>query len=154
MALASYLVPFIRHIFIPEDVSPDYISFTRWRCTQRFLSSTVNVFGTKALLIALGVNSKHLGAIATTSWVLKDALGKLGRILWAGKMGQRFDADAKRWRFRSSLFYGIGSGLEIGTYVLPSLFFLFASCGNILKQVFCKQEIQITIPFPHFFFFF
>ncbi len=137
MALASYLIPFIHHTFIPEDVSPDYASFTRWRCTQRFLSATVNVFGTKALLIALGVNSKNLGAIATTSWVLKDALGKLGRILWAGKMGQRFDSDAKRWRFRSSLFYGIGSGLEIATHIVPSFFILFASCGNILKQVFC-----------------
>ncbi len=137
MALTAYLVPFIHHALIPEDVSPDYISFTRWRCTQRFLSSTVNVFGTKALLIALGVNSKSIGVICTTSWVLKDALGKLGRILWAGRMGQRFDADAKRWRFRSSLLYVIGSGLEIGTYVVPSLFLLLATCGNILKQVIC-----------------
>ncbi len=132
-------MPFIHHTFIPENVTADYASFTKWRCTQRFLSSTVNVFGTKALLIAVGINSNNIGVIATTSWVIKDALGKLGRILWAGRMGQRFDADAKRWRFRSSLLYGIGSGLEIATYIVPSFFLLLATCGNTLKQVvFCS----------------
>lgn len=55
----------------------------------------------KALLLALGIKSRRLGAAAAMSWVLKDALGKFGRILWASKMGRRFDSDAKRWRFRS-----------------------------------------------------
>lgn len=55
----------------------------------------------KALLLALGIKSRRLGAAAAMSWVLKDALGKCGRILWASKMGRRFDSDAKRWRFRS-----------------------------------------------------
>ncbi|CAN0427582.1 unnamed protein product, partial [Ectocarpus sp. 13 AM-2016] len=54
-----------------------------------------------ALLLALGIKAKRLGAAAAMSWVLKDALGKFGRILWASKMGRRFDSDAKRWRFRS-----------------------------------------------------
>lgn len=55
----------------------------------------------QALLLALGIKAKRLGAAAAMSWVLKDALGKFGRILWASKMGRRFDSDAKRWRFRS-----------------------------------------------------
>ena len=55
----------------------------------------------QALLLALGIKSRRLGAAAAMSWVLKDALGKFGRILWASKMGRRFDSDAKRWRFRS-----------------------------------------------------
>lgn len=55
----------------------------------------------QALLLALGIKARRLGAAAAMSWVLKDALGKFGRILWASKMGRRFDSDAKRWRFRS-----------------------------------------------------
>ncbi|CAM9553325.1 unnamed protein product [Laminaria digitata] len=91
----------LRHWFIPEDVTPDYYHFTLWRMFQRFVAGTVNVFGTQALLLALGIKSRRLGAAAAMSWVLKDALGKFGRILWASKMGRRFDSDAKRWRFRS-----------------------------------------------------
>jgi hypothetical protein len=53
---------------------------------------------------------------------MKDALGKLSRILWASKYGRKFDADAKQWRFLSSVFFAIGNGLEILTYMVPSLF--------------------------------
>ena len=44
-----------------------------------------------------------VGAAAAVDWVLKDALGKVTRLCWAGRMGRSFDGDAKRWRFRSSL---------------------------------------------------
>ncbi|CAN0146494.1 unnamed protein product, partial [Hapterophycus canaliculatus] len=91
----------LQHWFIPEDVTPDYYHFTFWRMFQRFVAGTINVFGTQALLLALGIKARRLGAAAAMSWVLKDALGKFGRILWASKMGRRFDSDAKRWRFRS-----------------------------------------------------
>lgn len=126
---------FLRHSFVPDDVSRDYFSFTRWRCTQRFIAATVNVFGTQALLLALGIKSRGLGATAAMTWVLKDALAKVGRIAWAGKMGRRFDADAKRWRFRSSLLYASGSGLEIVTYIFPASFLLLATSANALKQM-------------------
>ncbi|CAM9714403.1 unnamed protein product [Discosporangium mesarthrocarpum] len=69
------------------------------------------------------------------SWVLKDALGKFGRVLWASKMGRKFDSDAKRWRFRSSLLYATGNGLEIITYVFPSSFLVLATAANSLKQM-------------------
>ena len=59
---------------------------------------------------------------ATISWVMKDALGKFSRIFWASKNGRRFDSDAKKWRFRSSLLFAIGNALEIVTYIFPSIF--------------------------------
>ncbi|CAN0365917.1 unnamed protein product, partial [Ectocarpus sp. 13 AM-2016] len=88
-----------------------------------------------ALLLALGIKAKRLGAAAAMSWVLKDALGKFGRILWASKMGRRFDSDAKRWRFRSSLLYAAGNGLEIVTYVFPASFLVLAAMANSFKQM-------------------
>ena len=67
--------------------------------------------------------------------MLKDALGKFSRIFWASKNGRKFDSDAKKWRFRSSLLYSAGNSLEILTYVMPSLFLLIAAMANALKQM-------------------
>lgn len=125
----------LRHALVPEDVTPDYYSFTQWRVFQRFVAGTISVLGTQALLLALGIKANKLGAAAAITWVTKDALGKLMRILWAGRMGKNFDSDAKRWRFRSSLLYAAGSGLEIVTYVFPALFLVLAASANGLKQV-------------------
>jgi hypothetical protein len=63
-----------------------------------------------------------LGIAAVTTWVLKDALGKISRIVWASKHGRKFDSDAKKWRYRSSILYAAGNGFEILTYLLPSTF--------------------------------
>jgi hypothetical protein len=122
--------------FLPESVTEDYYTYVKWKCFQRFVSSTVNVLGVQALLLALGVKTEGaLGVAAATSWVLKDALGKMGRIGWAGRMGSEFDADSKRWRFRSSILYAAGNGLEIATYVFPAYFVAIAACANLMKQI-------------------
>ena len=68
-------------------------------------------------------------------WVLKDALGKVSRIIWASMNGRKFDSDAKKWRFRSSLLFALGNGLEIVTYMVPSMFLLIAAVANALKQM-------------------
>ena len=109
--------------FIPSgEISPHYYQFTFWRMMQRLVSATSSVFGTQALLLALGIKQKQIGLAATISWVLKDALGKFSRIFWASRNGSRFDSDAKKWRFRSSILFAIGNGLEILTYLIPSFF--------------------------------
>lgn len=110
-------------------------SYTLWRLAQRFISATSSVFGTQALLFALGFRKSHIGVAAATTWVLKDALGKVSRIMWASENGRKFDIDAKRWRFRSSVLYAIGNGLEVLTYLTPSLFLIAAAAANGLKQM-------------------
>jgi hypothetical protein len=126
---------FLKLTFLPDNVTPDYYTYTKWRVLQRLVSATVSVFGTRALLLALGVKTERVGLTATFNWIQKDAFGKFGRIMWAGKMGRRFDSDAKRWRFRSSLLYAAGTGLEVLTYVFPSAFLLLATVANTLKQM-------------------
>ena len=127
---------FLRGCFLPAGpLTPDYFKFTSWRVTQRFLSATTSVFGAQSLLLAIGVKSSKIGVAAATTWVLKDALGKFSRIFWASKNGRRFDMDAKRWRFRSSLLFATGNALEIITYFMPGMFLITAAIANGLKQM-------------------
>jgi hypothetical protein len=127
--------PFLKRSFFPIGVTPSYYRFVKFRVIQRFLNSIVHVLGTQSLLMGLGLKSKALGLSAALNWVLKDALGKLVRLIWASRMGGKFDSDAKRWRFRSSLVYALGNALEIVTYVNPQLFLLWATLANCCKQI-------------------
>lgn len=126
---------FFTRSFFPDDVTPDYYSFTAWRFSQRCVSATIGVFGTTSLLFALGIRSGRIGEAAVISWVLKDGLGRVGKMLWAGSMGKDFDVDPKRWRFRSALLYAFGNGLEIVTQIFPASFLVFATLANSMKQV-------------------
>jgi len=75
----------LRRIFLPVAVNEEYVSYTRWRCVQRLLSATVNVFGVQAMVMAVGLRDARavaaggavVGAAAAVDWVLKDALGKV-----------------------------------------------------------------------------
>lgn len=126
---------FLTRAFFPEDVTPDYYSFTAWRFAQRCVSATIGVFGTTSLLLALGIRSGRIGQAAVVSWVLKEGLGRVGKMVWAGSMGKDFDVDPKRWRFRSALLYAFGNGLEIVTRIFPASFLVFATAANSMKQV-------------------
>ena len=56
-------------------------------------------------------------------------------MVWASKMGRKFDPDAKRWRYRSSLLFAIGNGLEVLTFIYPLWFLILATCANACKQM-------------------
>jgi hypothetical protein len=132
------ILPRLSLAFIPSGVTPNYYRFMRWRILQRLVNANLHVFGTQSLLMGLNIKTSgsQLGALsAALKWVLKDALGKIVRMLWASKMGRRFDSDAKRWRYRSAFCFAAGNGLEIVTYIFPELFLLFATAANCCKQV-------------------
>jgi len=137
--------------FVPEGVNPSYYKFMRWRILQRFVNANVHVIGTQSLLMGLrgiqrggavsavsGAAAKGgaaLGAVAATNWVLKDTLGKFVRMIWASKMGRKFDPDAKRWRYRAAFIYALGNGLEVTTYLYPQYFLPLAMLANSCKQM-------------------
>ncbi|CAJ1965762.1 unnamed protein product [Cylindrotheca closterium] len=136
ITVMSLLKPMLSSAFIPEGVNESYFQYMRWRCLQRFVNANLHVIGTQSLLLGLGIkSSSKLGVSAALNWVLKDALGKMARMLWASQMGRRFDSDAKRWRFRASLLFAVGNFLEILTYMMPQLFLLWATLANCCKQI-------------------
>jgi hypothetical protein len=134
--------PSIMGAYIPEGVTSNYYNFSKWRILQRYISANVHVLTTQSLLMGLGIKSAKggsraasLGVSAAVNWVLKDALGKISRMVWASRMGRKFDSDAKRWRFRSSILFATGSGLEVVTYLYPHWFLVLATIANSLKQM-------------------
>lgn len=74
-------------------------------------------------------------AAAAYTWVLKDGLGLLGGILFAGRYGENFDEDIKKWRFMSMLALNLSIYIEILTLKFPTHFLLLASVANIGKNI-------------------
>jgi len=137
--LREKILPIMSVAFVPSGVTSNYYRFMQWRILQRFVNANLHVFGTQSLLLGLGIRDtthNQLGALsAALKWVLKDALGKIVRMLWASRMGLRFDSDAKRWRMRSAFCFAAGNGLEIATYIFPHFFLLWATAANCCKQI-------------------
>lgn len=76
-----------------------------------------------------------LGA-AGAAWVLKDGLGRLGRLAVAARFGTGFDADLKRWRFATSVLYCFSGGLEIASPFFPRSWFVpLAAAANAGKGI-------------------
>ncbi|KAK9813139.1 hypothetical protein WJX72_009670 [[Myrmecia] bisecta] len=124
--------------FLPqnEDVTPDYWDYARWRAAHRLFSSVLSIFATQSLLQAVGVGArKTLPAAAAINWVLKDGLGRLGRLTVAARFGQSFDADLKRFRWATSLLFAGCISLEYLTPLFPHHFLLLASVANVGKSI-------------------
>ena len=118
---------FLHSAFIPEGVADSYYVCMRWRIAQRFVNANVHVIGTQSLLMGLRGMQRAGGA----NWVLKDTLGKDARMVWASRIGCKFDPDAKRWRFRASLLYALGNGLEVCTQLAAA----WRTLGTSLRRV-------------------
>jgi hypothetical protein len=74
-------------------------------------------------------------AAAAYTWVLKDGLGLLGGILFAGRYGENFDEDIKKWRFMSMLALNLAIYIDILTLKFPTHFLILASIANIGKNI-------------------
>ena len=58
----SSLCHFLSNCFLPSgNLTRDYYHYTLWRIAQRFVSATSSVFGTQALLLALGFKQSSIG---------------------------------------------------------------------------------------------
>lgn len=54
------------------------------------------VYALQAMLWAIGVGAKRrLPAAAALNWVMKDGLGRLGKLLFAASLGRTFDSNLK-----------------------------------------------------------
>jgi glutamate N-acetyltransferase/amino-acid N-acetyltransferase len=127
-----------RDAFLPsaESVTEDYWEYARFRFYQRAASSCITVFATQQMLQAIGLGAtRRLPAAAAVNWVLKDGLGRLGKLSVATNFGREFDSDVKRFRFTSSVVYDCASLVEMLTPFYPKRFLLLATVANVGKSV-------------------
>ena len=127
-----------RDAFLPsaESVTEDYWEYARFRFYQRAASSCITVFATQQMLQAIGLGAtRRLPAAAAVNWVLKDGLGRLGKLSVATNFGREFDSDVKRFRFTSSVVYDCASLVEMLTPFYPKKFLLLATVANVGKSV-------------------
>eukprot|EP00871_Galdieria_phlegrea_P002477 jgi/Galph1/322/GphlegSOOS_G5121.1 len=120
----------------PNSVTRDYLGYSFWRAVQNLAASVMGVFATEALLFGLGLGRKSTAATsAAISWVLKDGLGYIGKVIYGSIAGNQFDVDPKSWRIVADAVEDAGGVLEIITPLFPGQFLLLASIANAMKGV-------------------
>ncbi|XP_078437689.1 root UVB sensitive-like protein (Protein of unknown function, DUF647) [Wolffia australiana] len=113
----------------PASVTSDYLEYSLWRGVQGIASQVSGVLSTQALLYAVGLGKGAIPTAAAVSWVLKDGIGYLSKILLS-KFGRHFDVSPKGWRLFADLLENAAYGLEILTPAFPHLFvFIGAVAG-------------------------
>ena len=135
----------VQRAFLPANVTSDYWEYARWRCCQRVASSMLNVLATQQMLYAIGIGAERgLAAAAVVNWVLKDGLGRLGKLAVSTRLGSSFDADLKQYRFSSSVVYNVAHALEFTTALVPQHFLVLATVANIGKSIGVSTSMSIT----------
>ena len=120
----------------PDTVHVNYLPFAIWNGVQMVFSSAVGVLSTQSLLYGLGVGGGNILALsATINWILKDGLGQLGGIAMVAYLGNRFDSQAKRYRFLSTWLLQGACLMELLVPMAPSRFLVWAALANMMKNV-------------------
>ncbi|XP_068854940.1 RUS family member 1 [Aphelocoma coerulescens] len=98
----------------PDSVSPDYARYQCWDGLQALCSSLAASLSTRAVLEAVGVGD---GAATVTgaalTWLLRDGVGIVTRIIFVWLQGSHLDCEAKQWRFVADLLNDVALVLEI-----------------------------------------
>jgi hypothetical protein len=151
----SFLYESIAHAFLPDgyphSVSSAYTKFAAWQFAQGICSSAVAVLSTQVrheyaivyhrltrfqcMLVSVGVGHEYfaLGGAAAISWILKDGLGMVGKVLFASKYAHLLDVNPMKWRLVGDLTHNVGAGLELCTLLFPHHFLLIAAVANTAK---------------------
>lgn len=120
----------------PESVGQGYLPFTIYFMIGATSTSAMLFLSTQSLFVALGGSQTQAQlAAAAYTWVLKDGIGQLGGIFFAGRYGGQFDEDIKKWRFFSMSSLNLAVIIEIMTLKFPHLFLLLASTANAMKNI-------------------
>ena len=130
----------VQRTFFPEGgedaVTGDYWGFSFWTFVKGVVSASTSVLGTQGLLRAVGVGAAaSVASSAAINWVLKDGLGRVGCMVFASIIGNKFDDDAKFFVFLGDVMYEVGILLEILSPLFAHLFLVVASAANAFKSM-------------------
>ncbi|KAI6211389.1 UPF0420 protein C16orf58-like protein [Aphelenchoides besseyi] len=121
----------------PNSVTSDYVQYQIFDTIQAFASSLSGTFATAAVLRGVGVGDETATVLAASlSWVLKDGVGMLARILFAWIFGSALDADSKRWRLVADILNDLAFCIDLTCTHTQRHFFIFTVCvSSILRAI-------------------
>ncbi|KAI9595912.1 vitamin B6 photo-protection and homoeostasis-domain-containing protein [Syncephalis fuscata] len=126
----------------PKSVTSEYMPYSLWQFVHN-LTGSINggilvyqsVLSMQCLLFAVGLGAGSIPMAAALNWIIKDGLGQLGGVLYAGVVGDRFDSEPKRHRMRAAVLMQLAGAIEIVSPLWPGGFLAIASISNIGKNV-------------------
>lgn len=131
-SLALYILP----KGFPNSVGPRYDRYIAFQAIDSISGTICGVLAMQSLFFAAGVTgSGSIPLAASLNWILKDGLGQIGGVVFAGVVSNRFDAEPKKWRLVASLSMSAASILELTTPVFPGYFLAIASIANVGKNI-------------------
>ncbi|KAF6271296.1 hypothetical protein mRhiFer1_001718 [Rhinolophus ferrumequinum] len=134
--LASRLLTVFLPQGFPESVSPDYLPYQLWDSVQAFASSLSGSLATHAVLLGIGVGDAQASvSAATATWLVKDSMGMLGRIVFAWWKGSKLDCNAKQWRLFADILNDAAMFLEIMAPMYPISFTVIICISNLAKCI-------------------
>lgn len=80
-------------------------------------------------------NAKASVSAATSTWLVKDSTGMLGRIIFAWWKGSKLDCNAKQWRLFADILNDTAMFLEIMAPMYPIFFTMTVSTSNLAKCI-------------------
>lgn len=117
----------------PDSVRKTYLGYMNYNMLMQFTSSALGVLSTQQLLLALGADS--LTASAALNWIIKDGIGQLGGVIYAGTTGNQFDENPKFYKWISAFSLNISCLIELLTPLFPGYFLPLASIGTMGKNI-------------------
>ncbi|XP_014455665.3 RUS family member 1 isoform X2 [Alligator mississippiensis] len=137
---AASLRDLLTSVFLPQgfpgSVSPDYLPYQCWDTLQALASSVTGALATQAVLRGVGVGDRDASvAAATTTWILKDGTGMLGRIVFAWMKGSQLDCEAKQWRLFADILNDVAIFMEIVAPAFPACFTLILCTSGLFKCI-------------------
>jgi hypothetical protein len=119
----------------PHTVRNTYPAYVRYTALGLFTGRIQSVLATQAMLFTVGLGAGAIPMAAAIQWVLKDGIGHAGAIAYAAAVNTKFDADAKKYRFQSTVALTAGDFLAIAMPLVPNHFLLMASLSSTIGSI-------------------
>lgn len=134
-------------VFLPRDypnsVKEGYYEFSKYSFWGGVCIYIMNFLTSQAMIHALGMIVSRPAALTLSTgmnWVLKDGIGQLGAILFAGKYSNSIERDLKLWRWKGSWMLNLGILCEVLTLYKPEYFLFIASAATLRKFIIINKN--------------
>ena len=136
----------MRDIFVPSGtLPPDYLSFQLLDCVQAASSYLRGVLTLHATLRGAGLGADDAAAAAAVyAFILKEGSSHIGSLVFAWRLGQKFDGEVRFYRLAADLANDVGLTLELIAPLAGATWFLPLTCTANVAKALCGVAAGAT----------